>query len=282
MKTSLSMYSLHKYTVNEDLDVFGFIDYASSIGLDGVELLDMYWKDMEQEIPKVQLLLSERNLMVSAYDLSNNFVKTSQEERNIEIQKVNKGIDVAKKLNTNVIRIFSGDLAENVSFEQGKSWIIECLKQVASYAEEKGIILAIENHGYFAGRSEQVIELIEAVGSTHVRSTLDTGNFLLVDEDPKHAVSALKQYVSHVHFKDFINMGKEYEGHAFRSLSGDKFLGTVAGEGRVDLQHVIEELESVNYNGWLSVEYEGTDDPKVGSEKSIYNLKQILQDKYLD
>lgn len=277
MKTSVSMYSLHKYTVNENLDVFGFIDYASSIGLDGVELLDMYWKDVEQELPKVKQLLSERNLMVSAYDISNNFVKISEDERKNEIQKVYNGIDIAKKLNTNVVRIFSGDVSENVSFEQGKSWIIECLKECANYAEEQGIILGIENHGYFAGRSDQVIELIEAVGSTHVRSTLDTGNFLLVDEEPSHAVTALKKYVSHVHFKDFVNVGKDYEGHAFRSLSGDKFIGTVAGEGKVDLHHVINELKNVNYQGWLSVEYEGADDPKVGAEKSVDNLKQILQ-----
>src|SRR5690554_5684938 len=120
MKISMSMYSLHQDTVNKNLDVFGFIDYASSIGLDGVELLDMYWKDEEKEIPKVKHLLSERNLQVSAYDISNNFVKTSEEERNNEIQKVYKGIDIATKLNTKVVRIFSGDLSENVSFEQGK------------------------------------------------------------------------------------------------------------------------------------------------------------------
>ncbi|MEH7382301.1 sugar phosphate isomerase/epimerase family protein [Bacillus sp. JJ1533] len=277
MKTSVSMYSLHKYTVNENLDVFGFIEYASSIGLHGVELLDMYWKDVDQEIPRVKRMLSEKNLMVSAYDISNNFVKTSEDERKTEIQKVYNGIDIAKILNTNVVRIFSGDVSENVSYEQGKTWIIECLKECANYAEEQGIILAIENHGYFAGRSEQVTELIETVNSTHVRSTLDTGNFLLVDEEPSHAVTALKKYVAHVHFKDFVQVGKEYEGHAFRSLSGDKFVGTVAGEGKVDLNHVIHELKSVNYHGWLSVEYEGTDDPKVGAEKSVNNLKQILQ-----
>ncbi|MDR4886718.1 sugar phosphate isomerase/epimerase family protein [Fredinandcohnia sp. QZ13] len=277
MKTSVSMYSLHKYTVNENLDVFGFIQYASSIGLEGVELLDMYWKDVEQELPKVKLLLAEKNLIVSAYDISNNFVKTSEDERKMEIQKVYDGIDIAKNLNTNVVRIFSGDVTENVSFEQGKSWIIECLKECASYAEKQGIILAIENHGYFAGRSEQVIELIETVGSTHVRSTLDTGNFLLVDEEPSHAVAALKKYVAHVHFKDFVNVGTDYEGHSFLSLSGGKFLGTIAGEGKVDLHHAIHELKSVNYEGWLSVEYEGTDDPKVGTEKSVDNLKQILQ-----
>ncbi|MFT4416469.1 sugar phosphate isomerase/epimerase family protein [Fredinandcohnia humi] len=276
MKTSVSMYSLHKYTVTENLDVFGFIDYAASIGVDGVELLDIYWKDEENEIPQVNLLLAERKLKVSAYDITNNFVKTSELERTQEIEKVQKGVDIAKKLHTKVVRIFSGDVNENVDFEQGKQWIIECLKESAVYAEEHGIILAIENHGYFAGRSDQVIELIEAVGSPNVRSTLDTGNFLLVDEDPSHAVTAVKKYVKHVHFKDFKNMGKDYEGPAFKSLSGEKFLGTVAGEGSVNLQHVISELKEVGYNGWLSVEFEGTGDPKVGAEKSISNLKKLL------
>lgn len=276
MKTSVSMYSLHKYTVNENLDVFGFIDYAASIGLDGVELLDIYWKNEEEEIPKVVTLLAEKNLKVSAYDITNNFVKISDEDRANEIAKVRKGVDIAKRLNTNVVRIFSGDVNEGVSFEQGKQWIIECLKESAIYAEEQGVILGIENHGYFAGRSDQLIEIIEAVESPNVQSTLDTGNFLLVNEDPSHAVSTLKKYVAHVHFKDFKNMGNNYDGHAFQSLSGDKFLGTVAGEGSVDLQHVISELQEVGYDGWLSVEFEGTGDPKVGAEKSIANLKRLL------
>lgn len=89
----------------------------------------------------------------------------------------------------------------------------------------------------------------------------------------------INKYVAHVHFKDFVNMGNDYEGHAYRSLSGDKLVGTIAGEGNVDLQYIITELQSVNYKGWLSVEYEGTDDPKMGTEKSVKNLTKIVSEK---
>ncbi len=276
MKTSVSMYSLHRYVKHENLDVFGFIEYAAAIGVDGVELLDIYWKNEQEEIPQVLSLLAENNLQVSAYDITNNFVKPDEKERQHEINRVHQAIDIAKELNTNVVRIFSGDILEGVPFEQGKEWIIECLKECATYAEQQGVILGIENHGYFAGRSEQIIELIHNVNSPNILSTLDTGNFLLVDENPNDAVTKVKQYVVHVHFKDFIKMSSDYDGPAFKSLSGNKFLGTVAGEGNVDLNHVISELKNVGYTGWLSVEFEGTEDPKVGTEKSVSNLKKLL------
>lgn len=276
MKTSVSMYSLHKYIMNEKMDLSGFIDYAASISVDGVELLDIYWKDEEVEIPQVLSLLKEKDLKVSAYDITNNFVKESQEERILELERVRKSVDIAKKLNTNIVRIFSGDVKEGVSFEQGKQWILDGLKESAKYAEENGVVLGIENHGYFAGRSTQIKELIEAAGSPNIRCTLDTGNFILVDEDPKEAVTALKSYAAHVHFKDFVVIDSEYTGPAFKSLSGKKFIGTVAGEGSIDLKHVISELKSVNYDGWLSVEFEGTGDAKAGTEKSVANLKNIL------
>ncbi|WP_042458901.1 sugar phosphate isomerase/epimerase family protein [Neobacillus dielmonensis] len=276
MKTSVSMYSLHKYVAAGKMSILEFIDYAASIGVDGVELLDIYWNDEEMEIPQVLSRVKEKNLQVSAYDITNNFVKESQEERDQETARVRKSVDIAKKLDTKVVRIFSGDVHQGISFEQGKQWIIEGLKESAKYAEEKGVLLGIENHGYFAGRSAQVAELIEAVGSPNVRSTLDTGNFLLVDENPKDAVTALKHDAVHVHFKDFIQVDSTYEEHAFQSLAGKRYAGTAAGEGNVDLHHVITELKSADYQGWLSVEFEGAGDAKQGTEKSVANLKTIL------
>ncbi|MFF2447433.1 sugar phosphate isomerase/epimerase family protein [Neobacillus sp. NPDC058068] len=277
MKTSVSMYSLHKYTAAGKMSILEFIDYAASIGVEGVELLDIYWTNEEVEIPLVLSLLKEKNLQVSAYDITNNFVNASKEERDLEAARVRKSIDIAKKLNTTMVRIFSGDVQEGVSFEQGKQWIIEGLKESAKYAEENGVILGIENHGYFAGHSAQVAELIEAVDSPNVQSTLDTGNFLLVDEDPKAAVTALRHYAVHVHFKDFVAVDNDYDGPAFKSISGNKFVGTAAGEGSIDLKHVISELNSVHYKGWLSVEFEGAGDAKIGTEKSVENLKNIVR-----
>ena len=65
-----------------------FIEYANSIALDGVELLDFYWRDKEKELDAVIAALKKYNMPVSAYDVSNNFVKETSEEREREVAKI--------------------------------------------------------------------------------------------------------------------------------------------------------------------------------------------------
>ena len=65
-------------------------------------------------------------------------------------------------------------------------------------------MLCIENHGLFAGRSDQVLEIINEIGSPALKSTFDTGNFVLVGQNPENAVEELKGYIDHVHVKDFL------------------------------------------------------------------------------
>src|SRR5690606_26232375 len=157
-------------------------------------------------------------------------------------------------------------------------WILEFMKECAKYAEKQGIVLGIENHGLFAGKSEQVINLIKKVGSDYIRSTIDTGNFLLVDENPSNAVANLKDYAVHVHIKDFEKISeKKDKGPIFQSIAGHLYIGKIAGEGNVDLKWILKELESANYPGWISVEFEGTEEPKYGTEKSLQNLKELLK-----
>lgn len=147
--------------------------------------------------------MSEYQISVSAYDVSNNFVKKEKEEREKEVNKVIEGIRIAKKLQTIIVRVFCGDLYGDISFADGKQWIIEGLEEAAKCAEVEGVFLAIENHGLLTGKSEQVKEIIESVKCKYVLSTFDTGNFLLVGENSSNAFATLKNEIIHVHLKDF-------------------------------------------------------------------------------
>ena len=77
------------------------------------------------------------------------------------------------------------------------------MKKCAEVAEKAQVYLAIENHGLLAGTSAQVVEILKEVNSPYVKSTFDTGNFLLVHEKPTEAFNQLKNDIVHVHFKDF-------------------------------------------------------------------------------
>ncbi|OIU69718.1 sugar phosphate isomerase/epimerase family protein [Rossellomorea aquimaris] len=279
MKISVSMYSLASAIKKENWSIFDFIDYAAEISLDGVELLDFYWSDggRDNEIQRVNQALKEKGLVVSAYDVSNNFVKESAEDRRMETEKVLEGIGTAKKLGTNIVRVFCGDLHGDLTYADGQSWIVEGLKQCAGKAEEEGVYLAIENHGLLAGKSEQVKEIIGKVNSPYVGSTFDTGNFLLVHEEPLHAFNRLKEEIVHVHFKDFRKKEASESLKGFKSTQGVELIGTVPGDGQVDLASIVKGLKAANYQGFLSIEYEGHDDAKESNEEAVRRLKKLLE-----
>ncbi|MCX7796478.1 MAG: sugar phosphate isomerase/epimerase [bacterium] len=277
MKLGVSMWSLHKLYRKGEMDTVGFIEYIGSLGIDGVELLEFFWKDKEKELPKVKETLTKYNLEVSAYAVSNNFVKETKAERDLEIDKIKVGVDMAIEFNSKIVRVFSGDLKPPFTYEQAKEWIIEGLKEGAKYAEKHGVTLALENHGLLAGKSSQVREIIELVGSNYFRATVDIGNFLLVGESSVNAVKNLVDVAVHVHLKDFKRVPPDYEGEAYRGLEGVRLIGTVAGEGEVNLPEVLKVLYSSGYRGYLSLEYEGPEDPKYGVEQSIKNTKKILE-----
>lgn len=279
MKISVSMYSLASTISKENWSILDFIKYAKRIGLDGVELLDFYWTnptDKSSEIESVVKALAKTDLKVSAYDVTNNFVKRSATERAQEIDKIIEGIYVAKQLGADVVRVFCGDLSGNLTYEEGQDWIVEGLKACVDVAEKEKVYLAIENHGLLAGKSEQVKEIIGKVNSPFVKATFDTGNFLLVHEDPKAAFDNMKCEIVHVHFKDFREKQADENVTGFTSSEGIEMIGVIPGDGEVELDYIVNGLKAINYDSWLSIEYEGFEDAQVANEEAVARLRTLL------
>jgi sugar phosphate isomerase/epimerase len=43
--------------------------------------------------------------------------------------------------------------------------VVECLQECAAYAAERGVLLALENHGGLTGTADQTLALLKAVDS---------------------------------------------------------------------------------------------------------------------
>ena len=147
MQIAVSMWSLHREFYSRRLDVVDFVKWAADAKADGVELLDVFWKDFDTEGPKVLDVLEKTNLKVGAYAVGNNFVIPDPEARAQQVKILTRGVDMAKYLNTKVVRVFAGDLAEGIAFDAARGWIVAGLREAAAYAKEHGIILALESHG---------------------------------------------------------------------------------------------------------------------------------------
>jgi sugar phosphate isomerase/epimerase len=114
--------------------------------------------------------------------------------------------------------------------------IVAALPPVVEAAEAAGIVLAFENHLDY--RASEVVEIIEAIDSPHLRFLFDTGNPLSVCEDPMAAAKVAAPYTVLVHLKDVVVL-------PWTPASTGYFACMYAcplGEGNVDLEGIVELL----------------------------------------
>ena len=276
MKLGLSTWSYAAPFRRGELDVPGFIREAKRLNVDGVELLDFFWRDRASEWPAVEAALAETGLPVGVYSVANEFVRPDAAERSVEVQKIRQGVDDALRLGAKTVRVFGGNANPAFTYEQGLLWIIDGLKEAAAYAYERQITLALENHGHLAGRSDQVRIILDAVASPALKANPDTGNFLLVHQAPHDAVAELATRAAMCHFKDFRLVPDDYTGFAYPGVEGLKFAGTAIGEGDVDLTDCVTSLRRAGFDGWLNIEYEGEEDPFAAVARSVEYTRRLL------
>ena len=277
MKLGLSMYSYNAAYQRGQLDIPNFIQEAKRLGVQGVELLDFFWRDPASELPDVRAALQNTGLPVGVYSVANNFVKGSEAARAGEVQKITSGVDYAVQFGAKVVRVFAGDITPDYTYEQCLLWIVAGLKEASEYAYGQGVTLALENHGRLAGRSEQVQTILNAVASPALKANPDTGNFLLVHQASHLEVAALATRAAMVHFKDFRVVPDNYTGFAYVGTEGLKFAGTAIGEGEVDLPDCVQSLREAGFDGWLNIEYEGEEDPFSAVSRSVDYTRQLLE-----
>lgn len=105
---------------------------------------------------------------------------------------------------------------------------------VAELAGELGMVVAMENHLDY--RCSELVRVVEAVGSPHLRMNFDTANPVGVIEDPLDAARVAAPYTVMGHLKDF-------------HIQPITQIGTPAvhwapiGRGVIDLVGILEELQ---------------------------------------
>lgn len=129
--------------------------------------------------------------------------------------------------------------------------MLNALGECVSYAEYAGVVIALENHGGITSRAESMIRLVEGVNSPWLKVNLDLGNYR---ESTYDDIAKTAPYAVHVHGKLRVTEGAE-----------------------LDYTRVKELLEDEGYNGFISIEYEGSEDPKVGVPRFASYLPNLFR-----
>ena len=138
--------------------------------------------------------------------------------------------------------------------DDGFKWCIDSIQQCLPAAEEFGVLLALENHWGLCSTPEGQLRIKKAIDSPWLGILMDTGNFL---ENPYSKLEMIAPYTSFVQAKTYYGGGEWY------SLD-------------LDYKRIIAILQKVNYQGYISLEFEGKEDAATAVPKSIEMLRQTL------
>lgn len=285
MQLGVSSYSFSR----AGFDVFQIIAKVKELGFDVIEFAGLP-KPPAGEAPldfakRVKDACDEAGLKVANYTIGADFLTGSGGDWQAEAKRLQEEVRVAHVLGCKGMRHdaawgFPEGKVGARGFDDALPILAKGCRAVTEFAADLGIRTMVENHGYFAQDSDRVEKLVNAVGHPNFGVLVDIGNFLCVDEDPAQAVGKLLPYVFHVHVKDFhYKSGREPDpGEGwFPTRAGNYLRGAIVGHGAVPVAQCLRLLKAHRYDGVLSIEFEGLEDPVMGVRIGLSNLRRYLK-----
>lgn len=281
MKLGVSTYSYWHFR-GERYPIEKVMEQASDLGLAGVEILH---RQMESEEPsylrKLKRTAFSLGLDIYCLAIHQDFVHPSLKERQRQIDHTKGCLQIAHELGIPSIRLNSGRWKTVPSFDElmkrggieppiegyteadAFGWVIGAIESCLPEAERYGIVLALENHWGLTATAKGTLKIINSFKSEWLRVCLDIGNLLRYEDgqvlwEPDYeGMAQLAPHTILVHAKTYFGGGEWY------TLD-------------IDYRRVAEILRQNNYRGYISLEYEGKEDPQTGVPKSISVLKEAF------
>ena len=273
MKLSVSTYSLWRWCRENGKSLEEAVDAIASLGVSGIEFSGLDEQAKENPTRRAATLRkrAERNgLKVISYCIAAELLRP-REAQCAEVERLKGEVDVASELGVpsmrhDVTRGF-GDNAKGLriakTFDAAVKAVVPAIRDVSEYAERKGLKTSLENHGFFMQESRRVEKLIKSVDHENFGLTIDMGNFLCVNEDPVAAVKRLAKYALMAHVKDFHVRPKDRVPPSgwFKTPTKIALRGAIVGHGAIDVPAQIRLMRRSGYDGYLSLEFEGMEEP---------------------
>ncbi|HAA75385.1 TPA: hypothetical protein DCE37_09720 [Candidatus Latescibacteria bacterium] len=254
------------------IDLAGFIDKVYDMRLDGIDIHTRAFASTEPAyLRDIRMRCLKRGLAISYIGVSNNFGKPKDELPGV-VQDVKDWIDIADFMGIPLVRVFAAWVPEGEPEEQVWERMIPCFQEVAAYGQEKGIVLGLHNHnhGCITGTGEEVMRILDEVDNPYLSHILDTGQY---KGSPGSSGQRGKEDPSY-NFYGSIELTAPKAVHVrakiYRISTGE--------EAWLDYPRIFEILKGVDYNGWVSVVYEGQDEEEeeTAVPKAISYLRRFV------
>lgn len=173
-------------------------------------------------------------------------------------------IDAAAALDAEDALIVPAVIDEGAAYDRGYERAVESVRELVRHAAERDVTVAIENvqNNFLPSPEEFVAFLDEVEDAGPVAAYFDVGNALRSGL-PSRWLRTLDGRISKIHVKDWIT---------------DAHRVTYPLQGDVDWERVIDAVEAIEYDGWITAEVPPyPSSPERMPEQVLDNLRFIFE-----
>ena len=272
IRLAVSTYSYWHFK-SEKYPVESVIEDAAGLGFEGVEVLH---RQMRDETPAYLNQLKQaafrRGLSLPMLSIHQDFVSPEAAERSKHVAHTKRCIDLAAQMAISCVRLNSGRWKTIKSFDdlmmvKGNEpplpgytndhafrWCVDSIRECLQHAEKAGVVLALENHWGLTTDPDMLLRIHREVNSPWLGINLDTGNFA---GDPYAGLEKIAPHATIVQAKTYYGGGEWY------TLD-------------LDYSRIAGILRRAGYQGWVSLEMEGKEDPATAVPKSLQVLRSAF------
>ena len=178
LKISLAAWSLHRAFFARELDQLGMLQTCAELGIGGFELVNTFFPSPQYAYLRHMKKRADElgvELLLIMCDLEGDLAHVEREKRVQAARNHRKWIDIAGVLGCHGIRVNArGDDTDPAAMRERAA---EGLALLLDYAAGTGVDVVIENHGGLSSDAAWLVSLIELVGSPHLGTLPDFGNF---------------------------------------------------------------------------------------------------------
>ena len=153
---------------------------------------------------------------------------------------------------------------EKFSLEDGAKNCVQGFKNIASYAEKKGVTICLEmlntrdgtdpnkgHPGYQGDHIDYCLDIVRRVGSPRVKLLFDIYHVQIMDGDVIRRIGECADYIGHVH------------------TAGNPGRGELDNNQEINYPPIMQALLDIGYDGFVGQEFIPTRDPVVGLTEAV-------------
>ena len=269
-KISLAQWSLHRSLFSGKLDHLDFAEKSRSLGFEGVEYVNGFFKDKAKNTSYLNEMKSradgagQQNVLIMI-DGEGDLAHPDKKTRKQAIENHYKWVEAAHFLGCHAIRV---NLSGGVDKAEALHASVDALTSLSAYAKDAGINVLVENHGGFSSNGAWMKEVFSQLNIANCGTLPDFGNFCITKgkADESGVRPCLDAYDKYKGMEELLPFAKAVSAKSYD-------FDSQGNETTIDFHRMMKMVKNVAYTGFVGVEYEGKN---ISQDAGIIATRDLL------